>query len=165
MWSVTKTESDMCLYVREGCKPETADKPIRVWKWVAKDGDGWRPVHAGSRGRHQFGVVLKAKRRQFDFWVWLERYVPIDRLWVVRDDGKDAINEGFHAATSLAGVIKARLLICGTPRLRLVPAVIPVGAEYCYGTDYDVVATRMVVFKSLRSRRKWMKNEINNPND
>ena len=128
----------MCLFVKKGCKPEITRKDIVCYKSVYDRKTHWSSILGFSPYRFRWNRVETARYRIFDLTTkkWIES--PIGHLKVDCSKACDYyINEGFHARTVHdPAVYKER--IC----------VIPAGTEYCFGTDGDIVAVQMIVFRT-----------------
>ena len=120
----------MCLTVLPDCKIEIAQKDITCWKTVNHVcGNWWKAPVRGTF--HKYNEVL----------------VACNKLKMVHSyggifSGFDFIDEGFHAYTDI-DYAKVNLFKTHT----LVKCTIPAGAEYCLGTDNEIVANKMIVHK------------------
>ena len=122
----------MCLMVLPGCKPEIAQEDITCWKTVNMlGGDKWvAPVRYTS---HNYDEVLTACYR-LSAEPWHNGH---------RIHGY-VIKVGFHAYTDIdAAENKIKIF----PNRTLVKCTIPAGAEYCLGTNAEIVANKMIVHK------------------
>lgn len=139
----------MCLFVKEGYKPEIATEDIVCYKRVDDHVKYWKPaiLIGSARFFYPYNKVLTAERYSY---IRGEIY-PIQHLEIV--DGmvlKRVINEGFHAR-------------CKKTYLHEKRCVIPKGTEYCLGIDNDIVAINMIVFRSLldyywyKIKKLWQK--------
>lgn len=132
----------MCLYVEFGCKPQIAEKDILCWKLVYDLGEQkneWQAIY--RKTIHQYNQVLEGCKK-------FEIEIQHDGTWI--------INKGFHAFIDVfaANERKAR-----KPEASKVRCVIPKGAEYCYGIIDDIVATKMIVFKTEVDYKKYLKQK------
>lgn len=126
----------MCLYVKEGCKPEIAKKDIVCYKIVDDWGRYWKPIYAcGTEYAYSYNKVLTAES-----FIMGKTY-PIQHLEMKDYKGwenkiRKIINEGFHAR-------------CNSKYNWSNICVIPKGTEYCLGDDNEIVAVNMIVFRSV----------------
>ena len=136
----------MCLYVKQGRLPETARRDITCWKMVSSNFLTWRPIiYRVSRHKFPFNKICTAL---VDDAYELE-HLCLERSWF---RGGYYVEYGLHADLSF-GIMRN---IC----------IIPRGAEMCYGANNDVVATRMIVFRSVIGYcvyriSKWIRSTFN----
>ena len=107
--------------------------------------------------------VVKADKTRFIFWkYWIayfrktrHRYnkvlVACNHLrpciqWI--NNCSLVINKGFHALQTLEP-LKEEYDDCRY-------AIIPKGAEYCFGNEGDIVANRIIVFENEKQREKYL---------
>ena len=117
----------MCLIVKLGCKPEIARKDIVCWKRVGTKclQGNWMPViFANSYRTFPLNRVATALKDDKE---------PISHLEIDELGYAETIDYGFHANTKFF-----------TPDHKI--CVIPAGAEYCLGTDNEIVVTQIIVF-------------------
>lgn len=138
----------MCLYVKEGCKPEIAHKDIVCYKLVEDHVKYWKPrIYAfNAEYSYPYNNVLTAESYSH---IKCEAY-PIQHLEIEDWIDYHVINEGFHAK-------RKKTYLCANP------CIIPKGTEYCLGGDNDIVAVNMIVFRSVldyyryRIKKLWQK--------
>ena len=119
----------MCLVVKAGCKIEITEKPILVSRKYRKYG----------LFRKRWGpLVWETKKR----WKYNESVEACEHLKIFNFD---SIGSGFHSNLALT-LISAN-------------AIIPKGAEYCYGLFNEVVSNKLIVFSSNRKLRKYLKEQ------
>lgn len=110
----------MCLYVKEGCKPEIAKEDIKCWK-VVVDWDKTRWMAPCIRTFHKYGKELTGCER-----LKLENWERLDFKGVV-------INKGFHGYTSREEAEDNIPPVSYRKDWKVTKCVIPKGAEYCMG--------------------------------
>ena len=123
----------MCLFIKDGCHIEIAEKDIVTFKDVIDRKDhGWEPSYRGTE-LYEYNKVLTARKYP---------YTPTDTIehLQIADDFK--IHEGFH---SMVNNISSCNKIC----------IIPKGSEICYGKNYDIVSLHIIVFKNRLSYLKY----------
>lgn len=121
----------MCLTVLPGCKIEIAQEDITCWKNVCMFGhDEWMAPVRGTF--HNYDEVLTACDR-LSMKSFRDTYGVLYYI----------IEEGFHAYVN-SNAAECRNIF----RIRtLVKCTIPAGAEYCLGTNTEMVANKMIVHK------------------
>jgi hypothetical protein len=128
----------MCLFVKEDSEIQVAEEPIAVFKNVDCGFFCWYSPMYDRETKRKYNTKLKA----------------CDHLKIRILSKRAAINEGFHAFRTISAPQHSR---CTFPKF----AVIPKGAEYCYGEYDDVVATEIIVFRTKRQFYKYLKkNEL-----
>lgn len=123
----------MCLIVEKDCKIEVAEKNIPVLKLTnkAETPDTWTaPL---IRTKHKFNEVLVA----------CEHLQAVNKDWAGPKGGL-VIEQGFHAYRK------------DSPNIILNPAIIPEGAEYCFGTDGEIVSNKLIVFSNEEEAKKYV---------
>jgi hypothetical protein len=131
---------NMCLIVKEGCKPEIARKDITCWKRVVTKllYGNWMPViFAGIYRTFPLNKVATALKDYKE---------PISHLEIEEAWDLKTIDYGFHAKTKF---VNLNYNIC----------VIPAGAEYCLGTDNEIVATQIIVFDTYANYIRYVLNK------
>lgn len=141
------------MYIFDGKMPRRAKRDIVCFKTVGKsaphlDGYVWcAPIRGGA---YRYDALLQAERETAD------GFDKVEALCVfVSSDGVMTIDHGFHAFR------RPRRSVRGMKNIGLRLAVIPKGAEYCYGEGFaggapSVVATHMIVFSSVWSFLKYV---------
>jgi len=126
----------MCLYVKEGCKPEIATKDILCYKRVDNHITYWKPCIYTENVEYSYpyNKVLTAE------YCSKGEIHPIQHLKMEKVADYYKINEGFHARY----IGKSNFLKT---------CIIPKGTEYCLGKDGDIVAVNMIVFRSIEDYR------------
>lgn len=169
----------MCLIIKKGCDITRAGKPIRGWKMILPvSKTEWAPIVMKDES-YKYNEVLRAKNMWDYLWYQpgLEtetKRFPIEHLetsWFHFGpcDGFKKIDAGFHAARNWRGalLLYTRYKLCHDElfntkeekrTMKLVPIIIPEGAEYCLGEDGEIVATQMIIFDSKKSQRKYLKS-------
>lgn len=169
----------MCLFIKKGCNITRAGKPICGWKMILPvSKTKWTPIIMKGES-YKYNEVLQAKYKknylhcQIGLGIETKQF-PLEHLetgWFHLDscDGFKKIDAGFHAARNWWGVLllHTRYKMCHDELLntkeekrimKLVPIVIPEGAEYCLGEDGEIVATQMIIFDSRKSQREYLKS-------
>lgn len=120
----------MCLYVKRGCKPEIAQKDIVCYKVVVDRGRSWEPACGYSNNHFPYNKVTTALRHS----LLHNCEVEIDHLTVRKGFYMSVVEEGFHASL----------------RESMFPniCIIPAGTQICYGTEDEIVAVQMIVFRT-----------------
>lgn len=146
----------MCLIVKEGCKPEIAEKDILCFKVVEEYSmETWIPCYISTTMTFSYNTVINAKKISYPNPPTVEIISDIKHLEVcnlVPEDiyqAVETIYNGFHSNRdflsacfhNIGGFIK----IC----------IIPKGAEYCLGNDHDIVSTQLIVFSNLKEYIKY----------
>lgn len=128
----------MCLNIKSGCKIEVAERPIPVYKYVDRRGDNkilwintWKSIV--RRTIHRYNRLLTACLH-------------------LKTNVLGNIDKGFHAYIKNSG---------GEYRHGLRYAIIPKGAEYCFGTFDEIVANQMIVFSSKKKFEKYININTN----
>lgn len=130
----------MCLQVKWGCRPRIAKSDIVCYKVVeaTMSENRWRSVFRCTE--EPYDTPIEARNDS------AKGFPLIGKLTVCRG----TIHAGLHAFVSedraVYGMRSWGIGASGLCRVRR--AVIPKGAEYCYGMENDVVANRMIVFGS-----------------
>ena len=121
-----KLDEEMCLIVEKDHKIEIAEEDIPVFKLINKSKESENTWIAPLfRTEHEFNKELEA----------CEHLELIFKEWA-GEKGGNTILQGFHAyQENKEGVI-------------LNYAIIPKGAEYCYGINNEIVSNRIIVFSS-----------------
>jgi len=140
----------MCLYIKEGCKPEIAKEDIVCWKIVCKDNEyknRWRGPFFGSIDKQRYNRILNAKG------INVLRRGDITYLEPINGLGEQRINEGFHAIVDTTSEVRTRIqekftALRHADDYPFRKAIIPKGAEYCLGSSFDIVATHIIVFRN-----------------
>ena len=135
----------MCLFPREEIK--IAKKPILCLKIIGEEKKYlfgllkfWRsPMREIDKNR-KFGKVLTACKR-------LHTELDINDQVV--------INSGFHLYDNTSHAEQSYIFQWGGKCIK--PALIPQGAEYCFGNNGDIVANQIVVFENKELREKYLK--------
>ena len=128
----------MCLIVKEDSEIRVAEEPIAVFKRVDRGFFCWYSPMYDRETKRKYNKKLKA----------------CDHLKIRSGIIERAITEGFHAFRTISAPQHSH---CTFPKF----AVIPKGAEYCYGKYDDVVATEIIVFRTKRQFYKYLKkNEL-----
>lgn len=122
----------MCLFIKEGCHIEIAEKDIVTFKCVLKRKNYWEPPYRGSE-LYEYNKVLTARKYPY------RPTNTIKHLQVIKDF---EIHEGFHSRVEKTSYYNK---IC----------IIPAGSEICYGNDYDIVSLHIIVFKNRLSYLKY----------
>ena len=169
----------MCLFIKKGCTPTKATAPIRGWKLVTQVSETeWRSIIRDST--HKFNEVIQAEYDEnyltYSLGLSTEtRKVPLEQLkphYIHLGVGCDpeVIEAGLHAVRDIRGVFLIytrykwntdNLFTKEQKRMmKLVPVVIPEGAEYCLGEDGEIVSTQMIVFDSYGSYKKYMRDRV-----
>ena len=114
----------MCLQVKDGEFIRIADEDIVVYKWIKRGWNCWRPqIHRENNPKFRYNRPIVALD---------ENKNPIKHL----NKTYGFISKGFHSTTAKDSFID---VIC----------IIPTGAEYCYGTENDIVSTKLIVFRHI----------------
>lgn len=127
----------MCLFIKDDCHIEIAEKDIITFKDVIDRKDhGWEPSYRGTE-LYEYNKVLTARKYP---------YTPIDTIEHLQarelKTGKLVIDEGFHS--------KVRKN-CSCNKI----CIIPKGSEICYGDSNDIVSLHIIVFKNIFSYLKY----------
>lgn len=163
----------MCLLIKKGCDITRAEKPIRGWKMVLPvSKTEWTPIIRQGEYYKYNEVLLAKKTTYYPFHSPLES--PLEHLettWFHFGPcgGFKKIEAGFHAARNWWGalLLHTRYKMCHDESLntkeekrimKLVPIIIPEGAEYCLGEDGEIVATQMIIFDSKKSQQEYLKS-------
>lgn len=122
----------MCLYIKEGCKPEIAKKDIVCYKRVDDHITYWKPriYTYNTKYSYSYNKILTAESCSNG------KIHSIQHLEMEMFMDYSKINEGFHARY----IGKSSLLKT---------CIIPKGTEYCLGKDDDIVAVNMIVFRTM----------------
>jgi hypothetical protein len=123
----------MCLDIDKRYHPKygkgksfVADRPLLVYKRLLSNGQGVGGLSPYMKTQWYFGVTKTVPRFGFD-----------------GDTQKTAIEAGLHAFFT-KNASRAGHTYNGT----LFPAVIPVGARFFIGTDGEIAATAMTVYRN-----------------
>lgn len=148
----------MCLYVKEGCKPEIAKEDIVCWKIVCKYNDyknRWCGPFYGGIYKQRYNRILNAKG------INVLRRGNITHLEPIGDaSGEQRINEGFHAIVDTTSEVRVRIqekftTLQPAADYPFRKAIIPKGAEYCLGNSFDIVGTHIIVFRDELSYKMY----------
>lgn len=114
----------MCLLIAKNESIKTANEDILVYKWVEKRWNCWFPPIRRHPG-FKYNTVLTALDIDGN---------PIEHL--IPSPRHTYICVGFN---------------CNTIKLYRtnVVCIIPKGAEYCYGTEYEIISTKLIVFRHI----------------
>ena len=169
----------MCLIIKKGCEITRAGKPIHGWKMVLPvSKTEWAPIIMKGES-YKYNEVLHAKYTknylhcQIGLGIETKQF-PLEHLetgWFQLDSCHSfkKIDAGFHAVRNWWGalLLHTRYKLChdelfntrGEKRaMKLVPIIIPEGAEYCLGEDGEIVATQMIIFDSKKSQQEYLKS-------
>lgn len=114
----------MCLTVKVGCKIETTQNDIKVYKLVNKYVNYWRPIYRQESIDFEYGKLLTALDEELNL---------IEKL---DSSFYNSIYVGFHSRVTKHHYVTNTICI------------IPKGSEICYGDDDDIVSTQLIVFKN-----------------
>lgn len=161
----------MCLFIKKGCDITRAEKPIRGWKMILPvSKTEWAPIIMQGES-YKYNEVLQAKKTYNYLRLRLglsteTKQLPLEHLemsWYHFGSCTvyKKIDAGFHAARNWWGAFLLHIRYKWCPdellntkeekrAMKLVPIIIPEGAEYCLGEDGEIVAVNMIVFRSKR---------------
>ena len=121
----------MCLYIKSGCKIEIADRSILCKKIIIP-------------GINNLTSCIMGLDFNYD-----EELQATDHLRESKHIYHGIIFRGFHAYLDNEELIKDRIntfsKIIGKSSLVSVQAIIPQGAEYCYGVNDEIVSNRIII--------------------
>lgn len=135
----------MCLYPRE--KIKVAEEPILCLKIIGDEKrylfgllKFWRSPRYEINKNRRFGKVL----------------IACERLHKELDSNDQIIiNSGFHSYDDFSSA-KHSFMFLYYGKKCIKPALIPQGAEYCFGNEGDIVANRIIVFENEKQREKYL---------
>lgn len=128
----------MCLFVKDGCNIEIAQKDIITFKKVVKQKNNcWKPPFVGFE-LYKYNKVLTARECYYTSVGTIEHLQVINGCFT----GAKVINEGFHSWVRKTSFCNK---IC----------VIPKGTEICYGDNNDIVSLHIIVFENKLSYLKY----------
>jgi len=158
----------MCLTVKEGCKPEIAEKDILCFKIVRECSmETWRPYYI-SIGYKKLATIDKYKMMTFPYNIVINAkkisYPNPPTVEIISDikhlevcdlvpegiySSVETIYNGFHSNRNFLSACFHN--IGGSIKL----CIIPEGSEYCLGDDHDIVSTQLIVFSNLKEYIKY----------
>ncbi len=146
-------------------EPKVAHRHIKCYKVIIQNNDGitWSsPIVRGMKFKdnNKFSEVILAQRYSGDT---IDHLVLEESNWdYARLQGWKIVDYGFHAYTKYRKNLDPWKIVLTDGKndkdinnLRCALAIIPKGAEYCVGVNNEIVATRIVVFKSWWNYIKW----------
>ena len=124
----------MCLLIKYGCHIEIAKEDIVTFKEVLERNKNnyWEPSYRGTE-LYEYNKVLTARRYP---------YTPTDTIEHLQVVDNATIKEGFHS------MVKN---VCSCNKI----CIIPKGSEICYGWNYNIVSSHIIVFKNKLSYLKY----------
>jgi hypothetical protein len=150
----------MCLTIQKvnGKTIQTAEQDIVCYKRVVVHKKRWTPVYGPLPREYEYNKVLPAEKFYWSPWskpdilhpIAPAGYKEIEHLQVeyasspYKESEGGIINEGFHA-----NLIRKNVPYTGAYYDQRKICIIPKGTEICYGTNDDIVAVNMIVFRNL----------------
>lgn len=156
IFTLDKNKRDMCLYIStkfhhsvngEYRAKKVGRKPLLVWKLLEYNVDilgystpyQYLPINFTNGMKVVDGVGFSPVRKK--------SYSDINT----------AVNEGVHAYRTKDKAIDATIeALASGWRFKRFPAIIPSGEKYFIGIYGDIVASKMIIFKSMKSLNKYL---------
>lgn len=127
----------MCLFIKAGCHIEIAKRDIVTFKEVLEHKNCWEPHYRGTE-LYEYNKVLTARKYPYTSTDTIEHLQVVNNF---------EINEGFHSMVK-------NFYYCNKI------CIIPKGSEICYGRDYDIVSSHIIVFKNRLSYLKYRLSKL-----